>query len=738
MCFCFRLSICLLCAGVWAAVAGAEPLSPPEEMGSTQPGTAILEADQLSGSGSHKMEAQGNVQLRTQDQSIRADRLSYFQDTQEIEAQGSVVLTQRDGSVSGPSLNLNLDTGMGSMQQPDFYLVENGARGSAKVMDIRDKQHYTLRDTTYTTCPADDRDWLLRMTGLSIDRDRRIGTARNTWVEFMGMPILYTPWMDFALSGQRKSGFLSPVFGGTVRGGSELTLPFYWNIVTNRDATLAPRIMRKRGLLLNNEMRYLEPRFAGEMHVDVLPNDKLTQNTRTHYALKHQQKLGSAFDFYANLNRVSDDAYFRDLGNTVNATSQVNLLREGGVSYRMHDWLATARVQRFQTLQDPAAPIIPPYARLPQLTLSTQQMRGGVNWMFAGEYVDFSHQALLSGRRLVLFPSVSYALENDVGVYLVPKVGLHDTRYQMRATTTTPAFDAVRTLPVLSLDSGLTLERNVRLFGGDYTQTLEPRLFYVYIPYRNQAALPNFDSAQSDFSFAQMFTENRFFGSDRVGDANQLTVAATSRWLDQESGAERLKMAVGERFSFSSPQVNLITPATSSNKSDILLTAVGQMTHAWSLDSEYQFDPNQSHTQRYNLAAHYRPEPGKVLNFGYRFTRNTLRQGDVSMQWPLFARWHALAKWNYSLRDARLLEAIVGLEYNRDCWTLRLVAQRFATATQQSNTSLFVQLELNELLKMGSDPLAVLKQSVPGYTKLNDKPLGKTTLPATDTLKSTQ
>jgi LPS-assembly protein len=247
-------------------------------------------------------------------------------------------------------------------------------------------------------------------------------------------------------------------------------------------------------------------------------------------------------------------------------------------------------------------------------------------------------------------------------------------------------------------------------------------LFYVYVPYKDQSMLPNFDSAQADFNFTQMFTENRFFGSDRIGDANQLTAAVTSRWLAQDTGAERLKIIAGQRFNFNNPQVNLVTPTTSSSKSDILLSASGQLTRAWSLDSELQYDPNQSHIQRYNLATHYRPEVGKILNVGYRFTRNLLRQADISTQWPLFGRWHALAKWNYSLQDARILEAIAGLEYNQSCWTLRLVAQRFATATQQTNTSLFMQLELNDLLRMGADPLSVLKQSVPGYTKLNDSP----------------
>ncbi len=684
---------------------------------------ALVEADSIVGKSTTEIEMLGNAILSKGDQSIRADQLQYFQDTQHINAQGGVILQQQGSSVSGPRLQLNLDTNIGSMEQPNFYFTENAARGSADKMDIRDKKHYSFVKASYTTCPADDQDWQLKMSGLSIDRDSQIGTARNTWVEFMSVPILYTPWMDFALNDQRKSGFISPIFGGTVNGGSEITVPYYWNISANRDVTIAPRIMLKRGLMLNNEFRYLEKNYAGEAHVDVLPNDKLTKATRTHFTLKHKQALSNNLSISTDFNRVSDDAYFRDLADTVNATSQANLMREGAVNYMTGDWLATARVQRFQTLQDPAAIIIAPYARLPQLTLNMQRYMSGANVSFASEFVSFSHPTSPNGNRLVLNPSVSYPLVNSAGFYVTPKIGLHSTYYALGVNKlATQPNNALRNLPILSIDSGVALERTGQLAGIEYAQTMEPRLFYVYVPYKDQSLLPNFDSAQADFNFTQMFTENRFFGSDRIGDANQLTAAVTSRWLAQDSGAERLKIIAGQRFNFNNPQVNLVTPITSSSKSDILFSASGQMTRAWSLDSELQYDPNQSHIQRYNLATHYRPEAGKTLNVGYRFTRNLLRQADISTQWPLFGRWHAVAKWNYSLRDARILEAIAGLEYNQSCWTLRLVAQRFATATQQTNTSLFMQLELNDLLRMGSDPLNVLKQSVPGYTKLNDSP----------------
>ena len=669
--------------------------------------------------------AQGSVLLRKGDQSIRTDRLRYFQDTRDIDAQGSVVVEQEGSTMSGPHLRLNLDTSIGTMEQPEFFLKENDGRGSAEVMHILDKQRFTLEKASYTTCPADNQDWMLKVGELEIDRGRQIGVAHHAWIEFMEVPILYSPWMDFPLNDQRKSGFLAPIFGGTVKGGSELTLPYYWNIAANRDATIAPRFMLKRGLMLNNEFRYLEAGYGGELQADVLPNDKLVDRSRSRFSLMHNQAVSARLNGGITYNRVSDDDYFRDLANEVSATSQVNLLQEATLNYNAGWWQAAARVQRFQTLQDPAAPIVAPYKRLPQVTLNSHKNSPAASLAFAGEFVDFIHPTLPNGRRLVLNPSVSYPLLNRPAFYVTPKLGLHSTRYVMSANNTAALADASRTLPILSVDSGMVLEREWNWFGREYVQTLEPRAFYVRIPYKDQDLLPNFDSAQADFSFTQMFTENRFFGSDRVGDANHVTLAMTSRLLEQGNGTERLKVMLGERFSFTTPRVNLVTPASELNKSDILLAVAGRVTDASSLDSEFQFDPNQSHTQRYNIAAHYRPEAGKALNLGYRFMRNTLRQVDVSAQWPLFNRWHGVGRWNYSLQDGRTLEVIAGLEYNQSCWSLRLVAQRFATATQQSSTGFFVQLELNDMVKMGSDPLNLLGQSVPGYTKLK----GKTVVP---------
>ena len=681
----------------------------------------VIEADNLTGQKGSQIEASGDATLIQGDKSIRAERLIYQQDTHDLEAQGSVVLEQDGNTMSGPSMQYNLDSSAGQMEQPEYYLKENDARGSADILRLEDSLHLSLENATYTTCPAGNQDWLMSMGTLELDRESQIGVATNALVRFKRVPILYSPWMDFPLAGQRKSGLLAPIFGSTSKGGSEVTLPIYWDIAPNYDATIAPRRISKRGLMLNNEFRYLGYSYNGEAHVDVLPDDALVKRNRARFSLEHDHALTNRLRGHIEYTRVADNDHFRDLADAVNTTSRVNLLQEGVLNYYADWWTLGARVQRFQTLQDAAAPIVVPYARLPQLSLGVRRNLGEASIAIDGEYVAFSHPTAVNAKRTVLSPAISYPLVNQPAYYVTPKVTLHGTYYSMGANNNTGLADATRTVPIYSIDSGFALERDTRMFGGDYLQTLEPRAFYVYVPYRDQDALPNFDTALADFSFTQMFAENRFLGSDRIGDANQVTLALTSRLLDKNTGAERLKIMLGERFSILTPRVNLGTTATSTYKSDILLAASGQVTRAFLLDSELQYDPNLSRTQRFNIAARYHPEPGKALNLGYRYQRDILRQVDLSTQWPLLKRWTGVGRWNYSFPDSRILDSSAGLEYNQDCWTLRFVVQHFATATKQTNTSFFVQLELNDFVKVGSDPLGLLKQSVPGYTKSNEK-----------------
>jgi len=693
----------------------------------------FISAQQMEGKKGGQIEATGGVELRKRGQTISADHLLYYQDNKDVLADGSVRVEQDNNVIKSPHLKFNLDTNTGDMTQPVFEFGDNHAHGKADQLHLAGRQDYLLQDATYTTCPIDNDDWLLKMNTLEIDRDTQLGIAHGARVDFMGVPILYTPWMDFPLNSQRKSGFLAPSYGSTVTGGFEITVPYYWNIAPNLDATLAPRIISKRGNMLNNEVRYLEPSYSGIAHLNILNGDRLTNSTRLLFSLNHTQNFTNELSGLINYNRVSDDFYFRDFSDSVAGTSQTTLTREGVLSYTGSWWNAATRIQSFQTLQDPAAPVIPPYNRLPQFLVGAQQRVDKETLAFSGEFAAFRHPTLVSGQRLVLYPSISYALVTQPAFYLTPKLGLHYTSYVMGTNNSGALPNASRALPIFSVDSGLTMEREMSLLNKEFVQTLEPRAYYVYIPYRNQDLLPNFDSAQGDFNFAQMFTENRYLGSDRIGDANQVTLAVTSRLLQQDDGEERLRVAIGERFSTTIPRVNLppvissvtapsinSTGTVTTTKSDIVLAAFGQLSHAWSLDSTYQVTPDQLQTEQLDASARYQPETGKVVNLGYRFTRNSLRQINVSSQWPLSGHWHGVASWNYSLQDGSILEALGGLEYNQQCWTVRIVAQRFPTATQQIQTSLFVQLELNDLVAVGTgDPLPQLRQNVPGYSKGN-------------------
>lgn len=698
----------------------------------------FITADRVEAREGQVLEATGDAELRKSDQLIRADHLLFLQQSNELFADGSVRVEQKGGAMTGPSFKMNLHDNTGEMAQPSFSLSGSKARGNAEIMRIEGNQKYSFEQASYTSCPIGHDDWLLKMSDLQLDRNTQIGTAYNARIEFMGVPILYTPWMNFPLNDQRRSGFLGPVLGSTNKGGREITLPFYWNIAPNYDATFSPRIIQQRGTLFDNEFRYMGNSYTGKIDYGELLNDKVAQKDRSHSSLLHVQNFGSGLTGSLNLNEASDDAYFRDLSSIPAVAIQKNLLREGALSYAGGWWTASARAQSYQTLQDPDAPVVLPYRRLPQVNLGAQRILGGSTASLNAEYVNFNHPTLINGSRVVLYPSVAYPLVNDPAFYVTPKLGVHSTQYSLGDNNPGTESKFERTLPIFSLDSGMTLERELTAYEHEYVQTLEPRIFYVKIPYQNQDMLPIFDSAPAAFSFMQMFTENRFLGSDRIGDADQVTAALTSRLLESENGSERLRVAIGERFSRQTPRVTIVVPAATTvvptattNQSDVLLSVGGRMTHALSLDSLLQYNPNESRTEMFAATARYMPEAGKVFNLGYRYTFNPdptliLKQVDLSTQWPLGGRWQVVAQTKYSLQETRAVEALAGLEYNQDCWAIRMVAQQFVTATQEQSTTLFLQLELNELIRVGIDPLAALKQSVPGYSILSERPRDKT------------
>lgn len=684
-------------------------------------GPLFLTADRIESTASDLIEATGQVEVRQAGQNFYANWLRYDTTLNSIDARGKVRMEKADLTVQGDSLKLNLTDYSGMLQHPVYQLPMQKGRGEAERADFLDKERFSLTEALYTTCPVDNDDWFLKVDKLDIDQGRNVGTARNASLRFLGVPILYTPWMDFSLNDERKTGVLAPTIGTTERSGLDVLVPYYLNLAPNYDATLYPRLLSKRGVQLGAEFRYLLPEFSGTNRLEYLPSDNVANRSRWSTNLKNSYRLSENTQAGMDFNRVSDDDYFRDLSNLISVTSQTHLNREAWISTKRDTWNAELRAQSFQTLQDStsATPIVEPYARLPQAKLGMNRvMENGLEFKLDAEATRFAHPTQTEGTRVLAYPTLRLPLINSYG-FLTPQIGWHSSYYVLDDSA--PKQHISRNLPILSLDSGVTFDRPFRFAGVDYTQTLEPRAYYVYAPYRNQSDIPVFDTSQLDFSYAQMFTENQFIGGDRVNDANQLTLAVTSRFTEANSGLERLQITLGQRYYFSAQEVTLpgVAPRTN-NATDLLAAISGQITRDWRIDTAWQFDTQNGTTIRQNLGASYRPGPGRTLNFGYRFIDQTTEQVDLSGQWPLGKRWYGMFRYNYSFQDNKLVEGLAGVEYNGGCWALRGVFQRLATKENQSTDAFFIQLELSGMGRIGTNPLDVLKQSVPGYRTSND------------------
>lgn len=769
-----------------AAVASPPPHSRPPLSTTPLPTTpfsatdktsapTILRAHRIVGLNDVEAVAEGDAVLERAGDTLSADRIVYRQLDDEVEAIGNVRLTSPDTTISGPRLRLQLETSTGEFEAPAYTisrqpppvpepaltllglpaLTESGGilattgrhlrrprvtgSGTAEVIEFRGEDRYRLKQATYSTCAPGQRDWEIQVDELDLDYVGEEGAARNATVRFKDVPIFYLPRMSFSLNNQRKSGFLPPTIGSTSKSGLDLSVPWYWNIAPHMDATIAPRLMTRRGVQLNTEFRYLldtpqnrtQPGMPdqGQVRVEYLPDDQLAKRDRYGYAFQHSQNLGHGFVGALNLNGVSDDDYFSDLSTRIAQVSQGNLLRQGLLSYGGPWYSATLNVQGFQTLQN----LTKPYQRLPQLTATAfrYDLPLGLAFNLNAEYVNFDHPTLLLGKRTTLYPQVSLPLAT-AALSLTPKIGIHSTQYQLdrldRPGQDNPAVATwsgvptrqSRTIPILSVDGGFVMERNIHWFGQSLLQTLEPRAFYLFVPKRDQSKIPVFDTGLAGLNFAQMFAENRYAGGDRIGDANELTLAATSRLIDPARGADLLRATVATRIYFTDQAVTLPGEIARTERSaDILATLAGQVLPHTYADIGWQYNPRDGRTDRLTLGGRYRPAAGKVINAGYRYARDLLGQIDVSAQWPLSGGWHGVGRYNYSTKENRVIEVIGGLEYDAGCWVGRFVVQRLATIADRPTTALFFQLELNDFSRIGSNPMQLLRRSIPGYGVIN-------------------
>lgn len=682
----------------------------------------IIEAEQISGRPERFIQFDDRVEVLKGATTLNANHAIYRNLEDQVDITGDVRMQREGDCYSGDSARMQLGTGIGFVMHPVYKLLRNNAQGHADKITFENEEQSTIYNGTYSTCEGLDPDWYLRADTLKLDTGLDTGVAGNSVVYFKGVPILATSSLlplSFALSGARHSGLLPPTLSTTSKGGIELGIPYYFNIAPNRDLTVHPTLIQRRGLQLGLEGRYLGETYAGETSIEGLLNDQQTKTNRYAITSIHTQKLLPELVFSWNVNHASDDDYPSDFSKTVTKTAQRLLLRETSMQYYGAFWSADLRASNYQVLQDLLAPIARPYDRLPQLTLHTGQLDNmGLDWSADTILTRFWHPSLVRGDRAVVNTQVSAPFVQP-GYFVVPKLALHAASYQLSNTAAGQGNDFQSVVPTFSIDSGLVFERPSSLLGESMTQTLEPRLFYVNTPYRDQSLLPNFDSAVADFNFAQIFSENRFTGNDRVGDSNQITAALVSRYIEN-NGEERVKFALGQRFYFNTQRVTLDT-AINQSRSDLLLAATGKLSASLSAEASVQVSQSDRQAQRSNFGVRWQPGAKKVLNLEYRFQRDLLKQVDLSVQWPVADRWYMVGRSNFSLQNNKLVDGLVGFEYKQDCWAFRLLAQRFTTNSSTSTSGLSVQLELTGLARLGfgSNPIDALKKNISGYQPIN-------------------
>ena len=677
----------------------------------------VIQAETMNGEPDRIVRMENNVVVTRGDTKLTAERASYLQIEDQLDASGNIELQRGADCYTGQIIRFALESGVGFVLKPSYFIARNNGQGKADRIDFASEERSTIINGTYSTCQGLDPDWYLKAETLNLDTGLDTGVAGKSVLYFKGVPIMATPgWMDFSfpLSGARHSGILPPTVGHSNKGGIEFGVPYYFNIAPNRDLTLRPKMIARRGLQLGVEGRYLGESYAGETAVEGI-SDKLTNTTR--YAINsiHNQKLTPEAVFSWNLNRASDNDYPADFSNSTTKTAQRLLLREVGLDYYGSIWNASLRSTSYQVLQDPSAPITLPYERLPQLSFHAGQHDVvGLDWSVDALLTRFWHPTLIRGNRAVINPQVSFPIIQPA-FFAVPKFSFHATQYELDNPLQGQHSHYQRTVPSVSLDTGLIFERQASLLGEGMTQTLEPRLFYVKTPYRDQTALPLFDTALADFNFAQIFSENRFTGHDRIGDSNQVTAGLVSRFIEGD-GTERFKFALGQRFYFNTQKVSLDGKSNPS-RSDLLLAGNGQISNSLNVEAALQVSQSDRQSVRSSYGIHWQPAEKKVLNLQYQFQREVLKQLELSGQWPISHRWYAVGKSNYSLLNRKLVEGLAGLEYRADCWALRFVAHRFATTTLNNNSGIAIQLELTGLARLGfgSNPIETLKKSINGY-----------------------
>lgn len=718
-------------------------------------GSTSAIANKLKGAMNDTLILNGEACIVRDDVKMQGDNIQYDYPSELVTAKGNAILRTKNGDeISGPLVTYNLSTETGEATPAEFKIGETDGRGKTESLAIISSRRALMKKAYYTTCRAEDPDWYIKNDLLLIDQDSDLGIGKGSVLIFKGIPILASPYMEIPLGNKRQSGWLTPTIGYSSSSGAEVVLPYYANLAPNYDLTLYPGFLSERGAKLGANYRYLTKKSRGSLYGDFLNNDQVakreqvTWNTgnktktntpnldRWYWQAKHQTSVSLGKGIVTgsiDAQRTSDNAYLEDFDAPgVDSATRI-LPSEYALQYSNDNWQLRVRTKTNQTLQDAENSIDIPYDFKPQVSILGTEQKG--NWIAAldAESTHFTHpdrNTRAQGWRHVINPSLRYDYRT-AGVFITPKIGVHLTKYNLSLIPQTSSAsnkvdykpNAHRILPIMSIDSGLVFERNnTSWLGKTAIQTLEPRLYYLYVPYKDQSNIWNFDSNIADFGLSRIYGDNIFTGRDRISNANQTTIGLTSRWLAKDTGGELFQITTAQRYYFEEQRVTLPNRTTeTSRKSDLLVSASGIIATNLSLNGFTQYNMDKNQLQKSDLSLRWQPVPRKILSAGFsnnNITSTPSKNMYISGAWPInqvSKNLYGVARINYDTENNQLSDAFAGFEYIKDCWIFRLVSSRSISSSTKTNNSIYLQLELKGLGALGNDPIDTLKDGIPGY-----------------------
>ncbi|MFW2405372.1 MAG: LPS-assembly protein LptD [Gammaproteobacteria bacterium] len=636
-----------------------------------------------------------NITLVSGDKMLTAEGAKFDRDANVFSVDGSVEFRDATTQVRASGAKYDANRSEVTFDDADFTLWSVPARGSGDFIKVEQEGKLLLEGVSYTSCPEGKNDWVLSASKITIDQEKGVGTARNAKLTFKRVPILWFPYLSYPASNERKSGWLIPDFGTNSTRGIDIEVPYYWNIAPQFDATLTPRLMTKRGVQLGSEFRYLTQKHNGVLTAEYLPNDDITGEHRALAAIRHVSDFTDAWRGVVHATDVSDSNYFEDLSSGLASTSQTHLLRRADLEFFSNVWQGLLRFENYQTIDDTIEPIDDPYQTAPKLAVRGFTPNGwlGLQYSLDGELAYFTRDIGVTGVRGHVMPEIALPLDLNV-MSIEPAVAYEYTAYNLQDTLPGEDETPSRNAPIFSVDVATTLERLTPKRG--WLQTLEPRILYAFIPFRDQRDLPVFDTIVPDLNVVQLFRRNRFVGYDRLGDTNQVSIGVTTRLIDAADGGEFLRATIGDILYFSDREVTLPGgQGSDSNKSDYLFELGMKLRENWRTAFVYQYNSDDRETKWTDVRLNYRASSTKIANFVYRYRKDLLEEFDVSAAWPIAGRWNLIGRYNYSILDSKPLESLVGAEYATCCWAIRTSVRRYlASRTGDSDTGFSIQLIL--------------------------------------------